>query len=64
MRDLFLSALLAIAPADAAPAEAYFMPNMILAHDGEMNAENCHPGRTRGRIHCHDPEEITELVEE
>lgn len=61
MTDLFLSTFLALAPMEATPAQAYFMPNTVLAHDGEVNAENCHPGRQRGRVHCHPVDLITEL---
>ena len=64
MRDLILGAFLALSPAEMTPAEVFFAPNAVLAHDGEVDADNCHPGRQRGRMHCHPVDQITTLVTE
>ena len=63
MYDIFLSAALALTPVSADPAHTVFMPNMVLAHDGAVDTESCHPGRERGRMHCHPPAEVSELSE-
>ena len=38
-------------------------PVAEVAHDGDVDAENCHPGRQRGRMHCHPGEQVSSLNE-